>query len=211
MKAPWSPDDVRHQYRGRTVAIGGPKHSGKSVFISTLYQQLLAHHPDQVFREAACPDGEGMWSAESDPAIVAKIRQKGQFSPEFVNHTLRSIESLGKRFPLLLVDLGGQRTAENAEILKRCTHLIILSSVLAEIPLWQQFAASEGCETTAYLDSVQVKLDNGKLDCSVRSTVDTTQRPVIGQLFNLDRQGNSDTYQVAVNQLAHWLWEVSTP
>ena len=191
------------------MAIGGPKHSGKSVFISTLYQQLLTHHPDQVFREAACPDGEGMWAAESDSAIVAKIRQKGQFSPEFVNHTLRSIESLGKRFPLLLVDLGGLRTAENAEILKRCTHLVILSSVPAEIPLWQQFAASEGCETIACLDSVQVKLTSGELDCSVRSTVDTMTLPVTGQLFNLDRQGNNDTYQTAVNQLAQWLWEVS--
>ena len=209
MQASWTVDDVRHGYRGRVVAIGGPKHSGKSVFISTLYQQLLAHHPNEVFREAACPDGEGMWSAESDPAIVAKIRQKGQFSPEFVNHTLSSIESLGKRFPLLLVDLGGLRTAENAEILKRCTHLIILSSVPAEIILWQQFAASEGCETIACLDSVQIKLESCELDDSVRSTVDTMTLPVTGQLFNLDREGSSDTYQAAVNRLAHWLWDVS--
>src|SRR3990167_3663142 len=115
----YPPDDVRSKYRGMTVAIGGPPHSVKTVFLAELYRQLLARRPSGAFLQRACPDGEGMWSAESDPALVAEIRRKGSFSQEFMLFTLKSIENLGAGMPRVLIDLGGLRTAENAEILKR--------------------------------------------------------------------------------------------
>lgn len=198
-------DDVRRQYKGMVVAIGGPPHSGKSVFLAELYRQLLLRRSSGVFLQRACPDGEGMWSAESDPSLVKEIRTKGTFSEEFVSFVLRGIENLGKVFKILLLDLGGRRTAENAEILRRSTHLIILSSKEEEDEPWQEFAADEGCETLAIFRSQLVKRDDGTLDDSCRSQVDLTTYPVKGELLNLDREGPTISYQEAISQFANWL------
>src|SRR3990167_3520743 len=119
MATAFPPGDIRAKYKGMVVAVGGPPHSGKSVFLAELYRQLLARRPSGTFLQRACPDGEGMWSAESDPALVKEIRRKGSFSQAFMLFTLKSIENLGAGMPRVLIDLGGLRTAENAEILKR--------------------------------------------------------------------------------------------
>jgi CRISPR-associated protein Csx3 len=198
-------DDVRSKYRGMTVAIGGPPHSGKSVFLAELYRQLLARRPSGAFLQRACPDGEGMWSAESDPTLVKEIRRKGSFSQEFMLFTLKGIENLGRRFPILLLDLGGRRTAENAEILRRSTHVLILSSKDEENKPWSQFAAAEGCQTLAVLASRLDKRADGTLDSSVRSSLDLSGETVRGELLNLDRDLGSDTYREAISQFADWL------
>jgi len=187
------------------VAIGGPPHSGKSVFLAELYRQLLTRKTSGVFLQRACPDGEGMWSAETDPALVAEIRKKGAFSQEFMDFTLRSIENLGKAFPLILLDLGGRRTAENAEILKRSTHLIILSSKEEENKLWQEFARAEGCEPLAVFSSELVKREDGTLDGNVVSSVDWSTDPVHGVMYNLDRNGPRAPYEKSISQIADWL------
>jgi CRISPR-associated protein Csx3 len=191
------------------VAVGGPPHSGKSVFLAELYRQLLERRPSGVFLQRACPDGEGMWSAESDPEKVAEIRRKGSFSPEFMLFTLKSIENLGRKFRLLLLDLGGRRTAENAEILRRSTHLIVLSSKEEEDESWQKFAAVEGCETLVVFRSRLVKGEDGALDLSVRSSLDLSGDPVRGELLNLDREVQQElgsvTFREAVGQFADWL------
>ncbi len=188
-----------------TIAIGGPPHSGKSVFVAELYRQLLKLS-NQVFLQRVCPDCEGMWSSEADPAIVESIRKKGQFSEEFISETLRAVGQLRRnpRFSIVLLDLGGKRTAENAEILRRSDFLILLSSDLHEVDQWQQFAQSENCETIAVLESRLEEVD-GKLDQTVRSQIDFTQTPVVGLLRNLDRNGNAATYESAVAQFAAWL------
>lgn len=187
------------------VAVGGPPHSGKSVFLAELYRQLLARKASGVFLQRACPDGEGMWSAETDPSLVAEIRRKGSFSQEFMLFTLKSIENLGKVFPLVLLDLGGRRTAENAEILKRSSHLVILSSKEEENEPWIDFARAEGCETIAVFASRLVEGENGALDNNVRSSVDLSAEPVQGSLFNLDRDGPKDPYIEVISQFADWL------
>ena len=192
--------------KGMIVAIGGPPHSGKSVFLAELYRQLLARKPSKfVFLQRACPDGEGMWSAESGPEVVKEIRRKGSFSQEFMLFTLKSIEGLGKVFPLVLLDLGGRRTAENAEILGRSTHLIVLSSKEEEDEPWCQFAEAEGCKTVAVFRSRLVKVKNGQLDETVRSSVDLSAEPIRGEMLNLDRDGAVEPYQAAVSQFADWL------
>lgn len=183
------------------IAVGGPPHSGKSVFLAELFRQLLKCS-NRVFLQRACPDGEGMWSSEADPAIVESIRRKGQFSEEFISVTLSAIERLGRnpQFRIVLLDLGGKRTAENAEILQRSNFLILLSSDVQEIPRWQQFAANEGCKTLAILESRLKKTDD-----ILQSAIDFTQVPIQGIMWNLERTGSSLTYVAAIAQLAAWL------
>lgn len=190
--------------KGMVVAVGGPPHSGKSVFLAALYV-FLAARGIKFFLQRACPDGEGVWSAETDPRIVAEIRRKGSFSQEFMLFTLKSIENLGKTVPLVLLDLGGRRTAENAEILKRSSYLIILSSKKEENDAWVEFARAEGCETIAIFESRLIKGMDGNLDNTVRSSVDFSAELVQGFLFNLDREGPKDPYIEVVSQFADWL------
>ena len=204
-------------YKGMVIAVGGPPHSGKSVFLAELYRQLLARRPADAFLQRACPDGEGMWSAESDPTLVKEIRRKGNFDTGFMAFTLKAIEALGTRFPITLVDLGGRRSAQNAEILARSSHLIVLSSKEDENKPWQEFAAAEGCETIAVFASELVKLSGSEeldLGSQVRSEA-TTSDVVGGTLRNLDRGKSGDSearlaairecYREAVSQFADWL------
>jgi CRISPR-associated protein Csx3 len=181
------------------VAVGGPPHSGKSVFLAELYRQLLARRPAGfVFLQRACPDGEGMWSNESDPQVVQQIRRKGAFSQEFILFTLKSIENLTKLFPLLLLDLGGKRTAENAAILARSTHFILISGNPEENEKWVEFATAEGCQILAVFNS---RLGEGQ------SWIDLSTLPVRGELVNLERDGPKEPYQYAISQFADWLIE----
>ncbi len=197
-------DDVR-RYKGMVVAVCGPPHSGKSIFLAELYRQLLSRKPSDVFLQRACPDGEGMWSAESDPSLSAKIRRKGSFSEEFMLFTLKSIENLGKKFKILLLDLGGRRTAENAEILRRATHVIILSPKEEEDELWQEFATTEGgCVLLGIFRSLLVRRGDGALDNTARSSIDLSE-PVRGIIVNLDRESPAEPYREAISQFADWL------
>lgn len=204
---PYPPDDVRSRYKGMVVAIGGSPHSGKSVFLAELYRQLLARRPSGVFLQRACPDGEGMWSAETSPRLVAEIRRKGTFSQEFMSFVLKGIESLGRRFPILLLDLGGRRTAENTEILRRSTHLIVLSSREEEDEPWVRFAAAEGCQTLAVLASRLFELAPGVLDTTKRTPDQpwSGEVPLRGELWQLDRKGPPELYRDAISQFADWL------
>jgi CRISPR-associated protein Csx3 len=187
---------LRKDYKGIVVAVGGPPHSGKSVFLAELYRQLLARRPSGfVFLQRVAPDGEGMWSNEARPEVV--IRRKGAFSQEFMLFILKSIENLGRVFPLVLLDLGGKRTAENVEILKRATHFILISSKLEENKAWVEFASAQGCQILAVFNS---RLGEGK------SWIDFSPvPPVRGELVNLDRNGPKEPYQIAVSQFADWL------
>lgn len=202
------PADPRSQYQGVVIAIGGPPHSGKSVFLAELYRQLLHCCPSKVFLQRACPDGEGMWSNEADPEIVQQIRRKAAFSEEFVAVTLRGIEQLGRnpQHQIVLVDLGGKRTAENAELLKRSTHCIILSSNPDEISQWQAFATREGCEILATFHSQLIFCsDPGsdrQLDTTARSTLQADSNPMQGQWVNLCRELGTECYGEAITKLA---------
>ena len=197
---------IRQTYCNTIIAIGGPPHSGKSIFLSELYRQLLARS-SRVFRQGVCLDGEGMWSNESDPSLVQSIRRKGHFSKEFVTKTLSTIDALGRNphFSIVLLDLGGKLTAENAEILQRTHFLVLLSSLVSAIPQWQAFAAAAGCETLAILESQLCHRPDKTLDITVRSQLNSELIPLSGVLYNLDRDSNTVTYQWAIEQLADYL------
>jgi CRISPR-associated protein Csx3 len=202
-----SPTDPRDSYQGVVIAVGGPPHSGKSVFLAELYRQLLQRRATGVFLQRVCPDGEGMWSNEADPAIVQQIRKKFAFSEEFITSTLQTIEQLGRnrQLSLVLLDLGGKRTAENAEILRRSTHCIVLSAEVEEPKHWQAFAASEGCPVLAIFQSCLVKLPNQQLDTTARSAIETDLPVPQGRLVNLSRDLGVACYEAAIAQFADWL------
>ena len=200
--------DIRSEYKGAIISVCGPPHSGKSVFLAELYTQLLKLEPTRVFLQRACPDGEGMWSTESDPDVAARIRRKGQFSPEFITHTLESIKNLGRYFPLVLLDLGGKRSPENAEIMRHSTHALILSSLPEEITLWQEFAIREGNQILGVFHSRQLILPDGSPDLSGQSELDLSGFPSKGTLMNLTRSGPREPYSEAVTQLAAKLVEI---
>jgi CRISPR-associated protein Csx3 len=154
--------DPRTQYCGCVIAVGEPPHSGKSVFIAELYRQLLQRQASGILLQRACPDGEGMWSNEADPALVQSIRRKSKFSPEFVTKTLQAIENLGCNpiLPLVLLDLGGKRSDSNGAILQRSTHCILISSDANELAQWQEFAIAQACEVMATFALRLVELPN---------------------------------------------------
>lgn len=201
-------DDIRSKYQGVVVAFVGPPHSGKTVLYNAVQKFLLAWKV-RFFQQRACPDGEGNWSQETDPLVVAQIRRKCQFDQRFLTAILPAIENLGKFFPLVLVDCGGRRSAENAEILARCTHFILISRLAEEIEPWVRFCQDEGVTPAAVLTSSQVKTTEGELDSNARSMVDVTPLPVKGELVNLDRVGPVDPYADAVEQLTRVLVELS--
>jgi CRISPR-associated protein Csx3 len=191
--------------RNMIVAVGGPPHSGKSVFLTELYRQLLNRMPGEVFLQRACPDGEGMWSAESDPSLAQAIRQKGKFSQDFVSWVAAAIQGLQKGFKITLLDLGGKRMPPNDEILLASTHLIILSSNEDETKAWVEYGQEHGCEVAAVLSSQLVKDEQGELDSAARSRLDAASTPVTGVLVNLDRQGPVDPYRDQVSAIAEAL------
>ena len=177
------PTDPRQPYHSRVIAVGGPPHSGKSVFLAELYRQLLQRQASGIFLQRACPDGEGMWSNEADPAIVQQIRKKFAFSEEFVTLTLQTIERLGRnpQLSLVLLDLGGKRTAENAEILRRSTHCILLSAQAEETANLADFC---GCRSLP---------DSGNLSVAPNQTPRSDSRPR-RSVFHPNRFAHSSRY-----------------
>ncbi len=126
--------------------IGGPPHSGKSVLVYALSQAQVAHY---VLR--ACPDGEGDWSQETSKDQVRLSRQKGQFSDEFVEGVRHDIE---RRHLPLLVDVGGKPTLEQEQIVRACTHAVLLSATPEGLAEWRERAERCGLILIAELQSV---------------------------------------------------------
>ena len=204
--------DLRPLYRSRmVVAVGGPPHSGKSVFLAELYRQLLAKAPTRnfVFLQRMCPDGEGVWSGESSPEVVKEIRRKGKFAAGFLERHLPLLvgPALVGSFRILLADLGGVRSAENAEILRHSTHCVVLSSKESEDQPWVEFTGGEGCKPLAILRSRLFERAPGVLD-TTKSTPDqdwSGDVPLCRELWQLDRHGPPELYRGAVSQFADWL------
>lgn len=145
-------DDAGRQEKlakGVKIVVGGPPHSGKSVFIEALTKNIDKSH---TFAFSACPDGEGPWLQRhyNDPEVV-KWRQKGQFTSEFVERASRTVRDW--EGPLMLIDIGGRTSEENAQIIKGATHAIILAGDLSKVGEWQKFFGEHGVETAAVLHS----------------------------------------------------------
>ena len=165
------------------VAIVGPPHSGKSVFLGGL-TALLPRAMHYLFR--ACPDGEGTWTWQNEAA--AKYRRKGSFTKEIVSWYCRKLAK-AELAPLTLVDLGGRISKENKRILVegRIDCAIILAGDLQAVPEWKQFLQDCGVKLLATIHSdYHGKMD--KVDGPVPSVhylergEDVTSRPVLKKI-----------------------------
>jgi len=129
------------------IVVGGPPHSGKSVFLSGLVGQL---DRQDYFLFRACPDGEGSWTYAVEEN--AKLRRKGEFCPEFVEWSVRTLHN-HELAPVTLVDVGGRMSPENRQIMAECDSAVILSGDPAAIPAWRQFCQECGLAVIAELHS----------------------------------------------------------
>lgn len=161
------------------VLIGGPPHSGKSVFVyrltRALRQQRVSHY---VLR--ACPDGEGDWSNEADQELVQTIRNKGSFNTAFTQQVSGYLQ---KRHLPLLVDVGGKPTPDQQNMFRACTHAILLiggndeATYARDLASWRQMMTQQGVVIIAELRSVLPGVDE----------LTATSPIVQGTIANLER------------------------
>jgi CRISPR-associated protein Csx3 len=156
------------------ILLGGPPHSGKSVLTYLLTKELRTRQVAHYVLHA-CPDGEGDWSQEASLESVQLLRQKGQFSTEFVDRVCRD---LARRHLPLLVDVGGKPTPDQERIFDLCTHAVIVSCSDDGLAEWRERCTRHGLAIIAELRSVL----NGE-DEIVATT------PVLrGQIAGLERR-----------------------
>lgn len=133
------------------VLIGGPPHSGKSVFTYVLKQALKQLHPRPAFYVfRAAPDGEGDWFHEGDPGLVHQLRFKQTFDRDFAQ---KVAEAIAARHLPLLVDVGGKITGEQRLIARQCTHAVLVSADPDQLKAWEAFVAEMGLELLAAFHS----------------------------------------------------------
>ena len=132
------------------VIICGPPHSGKSVFVANLVREFPA---DSYTVVRACPDGEGMWSNNPNQHEVQLVREKGDFTPEFVKEACQKIDNQAN--PIIIVDVGGRISPENEEIFKHCDSFIVLSNEMFKIDPWVEFGEkTSGLKCIAAIHSI---------------------------------------------------------
>lgn len=129
-------NEYREKLRnGIKVVIGGPLHSGKSVFFNSLRQALPFEYP-----LSAVPDGEGSWFQGAyaiNPVIAKNYRKKGEYTSEIREEYQRRISNC--KSPLMMIDIGGRITPDKIPMIKDATHAIILSSDLSKVSEWRDF------------------------------------------------------------------------
>ena len=137
------------------IAVCGPPHSGKSVFLGGLCENL-PRGLRYLFR--ACPDGEGTWTYKGNGS--EGYRRKGEFSPGIVDWYCQSLANC-KMAEVILIDIGGIPSKENRRILTEgeVNHAIILAGDMGKVSEWEQFL--EECQvrviTTIHSDYHGIK------------------------------------------------------
>ncbi len=140
----------------KAIAIVGPPHSGKSVFLQNI-KNILTENPkyqDDFFIFRACPDGEGNWSGEIPDDIRNLIREKKVFDDEFPDITGKQIMELRNSKKLVLVDCGGIIDKKNQTIMNACNSAIIISSKPDDIPEWVGACKTSELDVLAIINSV---------------------------------------------------------
>ncbi len=133
------------------IVIVGPPHSGKSIAENFL-RRLLP--PQETMRIAAQPDGEGDWTQKlygEDKGLVQKLRNKGSFTEENVDHWLSQVVNSTSRFSL--IDVGGVVSPENRRICSEANAMIIVSSDPKKTQEWVRLANETGLNILAVLES----------------------------------------------------------
>jgi CRISPR-associated protein Csx3 len=157
------------------ILVAGPPHSGKSVLSFLLSGELnqisIAHY---LLR--ADPSGEGNWFHLGDAAVVRPLRQakKGHYSPEFVAQVTHIIQN---RLLPLLVDVGGKPQGTQFDILRACTHAILLYRTENERTIWRNYLAEMNLSLVAELHS----------QLHARESIAATHPHLQGIISGLDR------------------------
>lgn len=129
-------------YYTKVIALLGPPHSGKTVFMDTLFKVIIKKFDylnDLAFIVKGAPDGEGLWSYEIPPAFAQLIRYKNKFSQNFVTNVIRNIKNISITKALVFVDCGGKMDDYNLQILKHCTSAIFIGPDTKVISQWRKF------------------------------------------------------------------------
>lgn len=169
------------------LAIVGPPHSGKSVFVYWLWHCLSTiltaeEFNRDVFVLRACPDGEGNWSNETEQANVRILRCKHPWTEEFVQLTEDAISNLLAMKKLVLVDTGGKIDRWMQRILNRCTHAIIVSAKRKEFCCWRGALAASEVALVAEVESVRSTTCEVLRYRPLRVRVGLLERGTTGQL-----------------------------
>ena len=72
------------------IVFCGPPHSGKSVFINNLKENLPT---DDCTIIRACPDGEGDWSNNKNQDEASRVRRKGKLTKSFIQDSCQAINN----------------------------------------------------------------------------------------------------------------------
>ena len=114
-----------HKPQGtRVVVLGGP-HSGKSVFVASLWTSLGGSY-EWV---SVCPDGEGpvfhamTVAGDMEGARAYKAKHKGQWSLEYAQDTSHKVASMRTN---AILDAGGLRSEWNMVIASQADYAIVL-------------------------------------------------------------------------------------
>ncbi len=185
------------------VMVGGPPNSGKSVFVRALTDQLRdkkrAHY---VLR--AAPDGEGDWTNAISEDHAKWLRQKGEFTPNFLD---RLEDYLSKpEFPLI-VDVGGRPTAEQAQIFRHCTHAILLTAypgkIIPEKQIDERYETARDFWLNIFEDQQIQLLCDLKSDLNGDEAYEIKAGVLTGTISGLDRNAavSSTTLDGVVNHV----------
>lgn len=133
------------------ILIAGPPHSGKSVLSYLLTDGLRKMNVSHYLLRAV-PDGEGDWFqvGPRDAVQALRVKNKHGYEPGFVAHMRRAIEN--RHLPLL-VDIGGKPQGEQFDLIRACTHAILLYKEEAECLEWRSNLAKAGLQPLAELRS----------------------------------------------------------
>jgi energy-coupling factor transporter ATP-binding protein EcfA2 len=111
------------------IAVVGPSNSGKTTLLHLL-DAALQQHPDQplAYVVKGNPDGTGRYLFYS-PELRGplKPRVKGRWSTHTVDTVCGWIENTRRRLELVLLDFGGRHAPKNDEMLRRCSHYLVVS------------------------------------------------------------------------------------
>ena len=109
------------------ILVGGPPHSGKTVFIDALISKLPR---DKTTTVRACPDGESFWSNGINQIVTMGLRRKGPFSKWFLDRKRKEILEAKEKFDIVIVDVGGKLDALDKKVFieeRLCDKCIIVS------------------------------------------------------------------------------------
>jgi CRISPR-associated protein Csx3 len=124
-----------------SILLAGPPNCGKSVLAF-----LLTHHLRQLgiahYLLRSAPDGEGDWylagqqeDAQKELVQTLRAMHKRKYTSHFIAHMHHAI--MARPLPML-VDIGGQPQGDQLNLIKACTHSILLYRTEEQRLSWQK-------------------------------------------------------------------------